>query len=597
MTQRRRAWLALLPAIAAVGGLSAYALADTIAESLGRTGATGAPVSLDAYRHVMAGQGFWRAALFSLWVAAAGTAVSAAGAVAVAWAWTRHPGRPRRVRLWILQLNVTIPHVVWAVALLATFSQSGSIARVAHAVGLIDRPDQFPVVVTDRHGIGIIAHLVTKELPFLVLLVLPVAGASVASLSRAAAGLGASPWQQLRLVFLPAITPALAPGAAVAFAFALGSYEPAAVLGVRSPRTLAVIALERFRDPDLAVRAEAMAMSVLLAATTMAVTAAGWLLARAAARRRATRSRRSALAARVALAGPAGSAAPTAPVAPARSPTLAPPLLARWFARAATATVTATGLAVLVVPLATITVSAVSIRWFFPELVPSEWTLTGVRDVLGGADTLAALRTGLVISLTVTVLAMVLAWPAARRLADSAFAGRAASFAVLFLPSVLPAVGLAIGIDVLALRTGLAGHLPAVIVAHLVPSLPYAIAVLAATFSRFDVRLEQQACTLGATRWQAWRAVTVRAVAPGLVVAALFTFLVSWSQYLLTLLVGSGDVTTLTMLVFTEASGGNATRLGTIAVLDALPAALLLAAATPFLRRQLEQPSPAERAR
>ena len=86
-----------------------------------------------------------------------------------------------------------------------------------------------------------------------------------------AENLGASLWQRLRYVTLPLVLPALAAGSALVFAFVFGAYEVPALLGVRYPRTLAVLALEYFANPDLNRRAEGMAISLLVSLIILAV--------------------------------------------------------------------------------------------------------------------------------------------------------------------------------------------------------------------------------------------------------------------------------------------------------------------------------------
>ncbi|MBK9745686.1 MAG: hypothetical protein IPO91_02800 [Chloroflexi bacterium] len=70
--------------------------------------------------------------------------------------------------------------------------------------------------------------------------------------------------------------------------------------------------------------------------------------------------------------------------------------------------------------------------------------------------------------------------------------------------------------------------------------------------------------------------VTLPLIRPGIVVAGLFAFLISWSQYLLTLLIGSGRVITLPILLFSSAAGGNNTAIAVQALLFTAPALLLL---------------------
>ncbi|MGD9754720.1 MAG: ABC transporter permease [Acidimicrobiia bacterium] len=235
-------------------------------------------------------------------------------------------------------------------------------------------------------------------------------------------------------------------------------------------------------------------------------------------------------------------------------------------------------------PLAVLGVQALSRRWFFPQLLPGTWTFAPLRAVLTDDRTMAAVGRGLAVGVAVTAIALVAAWPAARLLATAGATGRGLIFAVLFLPSLLPAVGLAIGVNTVLLRTPLSSGLPAVVVAHLVPALPYAVALLTAAFARLDPDRERQAALLGASAWQRLRLVVLPAVAGGVAAAAVLVFLVSWSQYLLTLLAGGGRVVTVTMLLFNALAGGNPSSIGSLALVAAAPSVLALAVAAVGLR-------------
>ena len=271
--------LRLAPALVPVAVLSIAAVIDAVSTSLGLgASSSGRGATVAAYRSLFASPGFWPALGFSLWVAIVGTAVSVVVASLVGFAWIHRPGRQRRVQLWMFQLNLSLPHLVWATALTATLSQSGWLARLSASVGLIHRPGQFPVLVNDTHGLGIIAHLVSKEVPFVAVALLPLLGRRLQLQLRQASTLGAAPVAQFRHVYLPAVAPALVPAALAVFAFALGGYEPSAVLGVRQPRTLAVVIIDRFRDPNLARRSEAFALSVVLLAATALFGIGLWLL-------------------------------------------------------------------------------------------------------------------------------------------------------------------------------------------------------------------------------------------------------------------------------------------------------------------------------
>jgi putative spermidine/putrescine transport system permease protein len=144
-------------------------------------------------------------------------------------------------------------------------TQSGLLARWVATLGLINEPAKFPVLVRDRFGLGIILHYVSKEIPFLTLVVLAVLRTQSEGYLRVAENLGADAWQRFRMVTLPLVLPALNSGALLVFAYIFGAYEAPALLGVRYPRALPVLALDFFTNPDLRARAEGMALSLIIA--------------------------------------------------------------------------------------------------------------------------------------------------------------------------------------------------------------------------------------------------------------------------------------------------------------------------------------------
>jgi putative spermidine/putrescine transport system permease protein len=220
----------------------------------------------------MGGQEFWGSLVFSLWISIASTLVSSALALLAA-IWLSERGSAGGAENLALNWNLAFPHLVWAVALLLFLSQSGLLARWAATLGLIQTPAEFPILVRDHYGIGIILHYVTKEIPFLALIVLAVLRAQPSGYDLVAENLGASRWQRLRYVTLPLVAPALLSGALLVFAFVFSSYEVPALLGVNYPRMLPVLALRFFNDPDLRARADGMAISLIITIIVLIVAA------------------------------------------------------------------------------------------------------------------------------------------------------------------------------------------------------------------------------------------------------------------------------------------------------------------------------------
>jgi putative spermidine/putrescine transport system permease protein len=283
MTHRRdliAIWLSLAPALLITGALFGASVLYGLGQSLGYLPFIGkTQISLAAYVNVLGGPAsasreFWTSLGFSLWVSGASTLLSAGGALLIAAGLSRRSGPSGGAGLLALNANLALPHMVWAIALLLLLSQSGLVARVAAALGLIHVPAEFPVLVRDRYGLGVILHYVGKESPFLALIVLAILRTQGETYDAVAATLGAGPWQRLRRVTLPLVLPGLASGALLAFAYIFSAYEVPALLGVRYPRALAVLALDYFLSPDLSRRAEGMAISMIMALVVVGVAGA-----------------------------------------------------------------------------------------------------------------------------------------------------------------------------------------------------------------------------------------------------------------------------------------------------------------------------------
>jgi putative spermidine/putrescine transport system permease protein len=234
--------------------------------------------------------------------------------------------------------------------------------------------------------------------------------------------------------------------------------------------------------------------------------------------------------------------------------------------------------AALLLPLLPLALAAFARGWRFPDLLPASLTLAGWQAALAPRSGLiAALGTTIAIAAVVTLLATLIAVPAGRALGLHRFRGRGMVMLAVLLPLLVPAVAVALGLHDIFLRLGLTNGPAGVILSHLVPATPYMTLVMAAAFAHLDPDAEAQARSLGATPLQcAWH-VTLPAIRPGLIAGALFVFLVSWGQYLLTLMIGGGRVITLPLLLNAFAGSGRTDIAGAVAIVTILPGLLIVA--------------------
>jgi putative spermidine/putrescine transport system permease protein len=83
-----------------------------------------------------------------------------------------------------------------------------------------------------------------------------------------------------------------------------------------------------------------------------------------------------------------------------------------------------------------------------------------------------------------------------------------------------------------------------------------------------------------------FRHVTLPTIWPGLLVGGLFAFIISWSQYLLTLLIGGGRVITLPVLLFAFANSGDNAITAALSLVFIGPALLLFLFTARYLTGQ-----------
>lgn len=231
----------------------------------------------------------------------------------------------------------------------------------------------------------------------------------------------------------------------------------------------------------------------------------------------------------------------------------------------------------LVLPLVPLAIWSFARGWFYPDLLPRVWTLQAWDYALSDTSgVLHSLGLTLWIALCATALSVLVGVPAGRALGMHRFRGKALVELLILAPTIVPGIAVVLGLHGVFLWLGLANTVTGVVLVHLIPTLPYMTLVMAGVFANHDPAFEAQARSLGASRLQTFRHVTLPAILPGLVVGALFAFLVSWSQYVLTLMIGGGRVVTLPLLLFNFASAGRNDIAGAIGMIYILPGIVIL---------------------
>lgn len=238
-------------------------------------------------------------------------------------------------------------------------------------------------------------------------------------------------------------------------------------------------------------------------------------------------------------------------------------------------------------PLLPLFVWPLASGWPFPRLLPEAFDLRAWDYLFSTASRLGrAMINSTVIAVVVTVVCAVVGIPAGRALARENFPGKTVLEFFLLMPLLVPPLVVSMGIHVTFLRLRLADTLPGVILVHLLPTLPYMIVVMKGVFSSFEVDLESQAASLGAPPGQIFFRITLPSILPGVAAGSLFVFLVSWSQYAVTLLIGGGRVLTIPVLLFAFATSGDHAVTAALSIVFVLPAVAVLLVTAGHLSRR-----------
>ena len=184
-------------------------------------------------------------------------------------------------------------------------------------------------------------------------------------------------------------------------------------------------------------------------------------------------------------------------------------------------------------------------------------------------------ETSLTIALLVTAISVTLAFFGALAFARFQWAGRKVFQKIILLPIFFPQAVLGLALLLWFSSIGVIPDWRTAVFAHLIWIVPIATLVISIQAYSFDPALEEAAFDLGATRWQVLREITIPVLWPGIFSGALFSFLLSWGNFPLSLFTTGADQT-IPEWLYAKMVSGYTPLVPTLGALTILGAALLL---------------------
>lgn len=467
---------------------------------------------------------FLNALVMSLWTGTASTLLATGIAAWLLCTVFPGPAWARMVRT--LGPMLAVPHVAFAVGLMALVAPSGWLLRtVSPWVTGFSSPPHW-VTTQDPWGLGLVAVLTFKEVPFLL-------WAAASQLQRndvaerlarelaVARTMGYAPRRAWWRVVWPQLWPRLRWPFLAVLAYGLTVVDVAQVIGPTSPPTLAVLTWVWLQDADLAENAQGAVAAWALALSLLGAAAMCWQFPKLAVwRKQWTNGQRGKLRRVRQLAA------------------------ARGLPAGVSILVTAYGLVVFA-----LLAGSISGVWSFPDLLPQTLTWEAWASVWLSFGTV-----GTTLSLALASAFSALLWSVAWLECAPPHWDEWLRKGV-YLPLVLPSVLLMLGMHRLTLLWGIDATWAGVYLAHSLATIPYVLIALSPAYLGFDSRYWAICATLNKSRGQFLTQVKWPLLRASLSAALAVGFAVSVAQYLPTLYIGAGRFATVTTEAVTLASG------------------------------------------
>ncbi|MFW6280393.1 MAG: ABC transporter permease [Halanaerobium sp.] len=220
------------------------------------------------YIEVWSSPEFFHSLVFSLFIAFTSSILTVIIGVFFAYQLVKMKGKNKIIN-FLYKLPIIVPHIIASLMVFLILTQSGILSRLAFHLGFIEEISEFPRLIFDKSGIGIIAAYLWKQIPFVILVVYTVLKHINNSFEAAAKNLGASSSQVFREIYLPLAAPSIGSAFIIIFAFSLGAFEIPYLLGPTYPQTLSVLAYKNYISLDLTQRPYTMVIAMSLTMITV----------------------------------------------------------------------------------------------------------------------------------------------------------------------------------------------------------------------------------------------------------------------------------------------------------------------------------------
>jgi multiple sugar transport system permease protein len=189
--------------------------------------------------------------------------------------------------------------------------------------------------------------------------------------------------------------------------------------------------------------------------------------------------------------------------------------------------------------------------WGFSEFRWENFSEMWVKTNFGGA-----LMNSIYVSVLATLIALLLAIPAAYAMSRYRFAGKGIYRTFLLMTQMMSPIVLVLGLFRLMMALGLVNNLNSLVITYAAFNMAFTIWMLQSYFNSIPRDLEEAAWIDGASHLTSLVKIFLPLAVPAMVVAAIFTFINSWNEFVLALtMMRSSDDFTLPVQIYAQVAG------------------------------------------
>jgi putative spermidine/putrescine transport system permease protein len=230
----------------------------------------------------------------------------------------------------------------------------------------------------------------------------------------------------------------------------------------------------------------------------------------------------------------------------------------------------------ILLPLVMVLLEAFGSNWFGMRMLPASWTLKWFGWASETTNLGAVLFNTVVIAALATVFSLLLATPAAWAIARYRLPLKAALVAAVLFPRMIPEITFALGVTRIFYAIHLTNTVIGIALSHVILAAPFAVLVLISTFEGMDARLLEAGSVMGCGPARLFLKVVLPLTLPGIVAAAVFSFLASYNDFVLTLMTYGPDTVTLPVQTYLSIGNGYTSVAAAISVVLLIPSVIFL---------------------